>query len=379
MALRKSNGSSESLVKPGSRLHTWLSLLVTGILISLATGCRTPNLNGARRAFYAGDFERSAEVFPDKTKRDNRVLLLMERGMLEQTRGNYDESARLWLQATALARELDYLSLSRSSASLVINDETLAFRGMPFERTLCHAFTAQSFMLTGDFESAAVEGRNIVARLEARDNFPDCAFSRYIAGFTFEAMRDIDAARVQYRHAAALAPEADIDPQTGRFTNSPSPAGISGELIYFIGIGRAESRGPAPARVELVSDGISLGQAVLLTDRAQLQAATAAAMALLQTTKAITRIAIKETIAYAVETQNEGLGELLRIILYALERPDTRHWDTLPRWLYVARVPVPDTMLEIEVHIAGMTGRGTLIVHQPKRTGRLYAGSVRAW
>lgn len=380
--MRTSKGNSgiiAALLKGLKRmLHTVYPLL-TGCALIISTGCSSPNLNGARRAYYAGEFERAAENIPVKTRKDNLVLLLMEQGMLEQTRVNYEESTRLWLMATALARELDYMSLSRSTTSLVVNDEALAFRGMPFERTLCHAFTAQSFMLKGDFESAAVEGRNIVARLEARDKFPDCAFSRYLAGFTFEAMRDIDAARVQYRHVAALIPEAGLDPQTGRFDNTVKHNDTPHELICFIGIGRAQSRGPAPARVELFHDGMALGQAVLLTDRAQLQAATDSAMALLQTTKAIARIAIKETIAYAVETRNEGLGELLRIILYALEKPDSRHWDTLPRWFYVARVPVPDEFQKIDVRINGLAGRGIIINHPPQKTGRLHAGSVRAW
>ncbi len=53
------------------------------------------------------------------------------------------------------------------------------------------------------------------------------------------------------------------------------------------------------------------------------------------------RIATKEAIASTLESQNDGLGDLVRFLLFAMEAPDNRRWETLPRWLAVARVPCP--------------------------------------
>lgn len=363
-------------------LSFFRSTLLCCILASAAavfSGCATPALTAARTAYYAGRFEDAATTMPEKTGTDNRVLLLMENGMLEQSRGNYADSARMWIAATALARELDYMSLSRSSSSLLINDTTLAFRGMPYERTFCHAFAALSFILLNDFESAAVEARNIIKRLENRDRFPDCAFSRYLAGFCLEAMHDNDAAAVQYRHVAELAPAITLNPSTGRFTMQEQKYTNTHEMICFIGLGRSGTSVSAPARVTVNVNGQILGQAHLLSDRQNLQFATDAVLATLKTTKATARIALKESIAYAVETKNEALGELLRLILYSLEKPDTRHWDTLPRWFYVARLPAPAIIKDWRIDVSGGIRAGIVINHPVISSGTFHVAVCRAY
>ena len=102
---------------------------------------------------------------------NNRILYLIERGMMRQAEGDYAGSVRDWQAAADKMEELDYYSLSKGAASWVANDQAKAYRGMPFEQILMHAYAAQSYFAMGKWEDAAVEGRNIVAKLENLNGF----------------------------------------------------------------------------------------------------------------------------------------------------------------------------------------------------------------
>jgi len=74
------------------------------------------------------------------SNKTDKILVLMERGMIRHARQEYNASVRDWLDAADLGEQLDYYSLSRGSASLAVNDSVMAFHGAPYERTLLYAF-----------------------------------------------------------------------------------------------------------------------------------------------------------------------------------------------------------------------------------------------
>jgi hypothetical protein len=50
---------------------------------------------------------------------------------------------------------------------------------------------------------------------------------------------------------------------------------------------------------------------------------------------------VKDAIADGISQENAALGELLRLVMFMSEVPDSRQWETLPRLFQVARVPCP--------------------------------------
>lgn len=328
--------------------------LILPLVCMLAAGCASTGLNSARVSFYQGDMGAALKSLEGAggTRRHDGVLLLMERGSVRQAGGHHAAAAWDWIAAAALAEDLDYYSASQGSASFVVNDRVKSFRGTPYERTLLHTFAASSFLVLGDWDDAAVEARNVVARLEHLEGFPDDPYSHYVAGFCFEMINDRDGARIEYEKADALLPELTVDAGTGLIAPSGgTPARTEGhELVCFISIGRqppehgvapgAHRWGPAPY-AEIYADGVCLGRSCSLVDAGSLLAATERRLAALRAAKTVSRVVIKETLAQAVESENELLGEILRLILFSLEVPDTRRWECLPYWLHVARVPCP--------------------------------------
>lgn len=384
-------------------------IVCLGLLLS---GCATHRLNSARSDFYAGRLESAEDTLSSgRIPKRDRVLFLMERGTVRQAKGDYEGSSRDFIEAYDILVELETYSLSRGAGSLVVNDNIRNFVGDPFERTLLHAMTAQNHFALGHWDNAAVEARRIVQSLseDNRKNYPDEPWSRYVAGLAFELIDDPSNAALQYRLADERVRRVRIDPDTGRLSHAPPPAigtnktnetqnawpepppepepsataTWSDELVVFLHLGRAPRGGnpigtsayrAPPIYAEIYADGTYLGRSYLLSDTAHLKVETERVRALRDITKTVSRIAIKEGIAIAVESQhNELAGDLTRLILLGLlEQPDVRCWETLPRWLHVARVPAPPDLSSYTVVLKNASGKTirSVDVQQPLQRRR---------
>jgi len=330
------------------------ALATTAAVLTGIAACATQSLTAARGRFYEGRFaEANAQLARDLPAK-SRVLYLMERGTIRLFLGDYANSVRDYIDAAAEIERLETYSVSQGGASMVVNDTVQNFRGVPYERTLVHAFAAIAHLAQGDWENSAVEARRIIISLspEAKGDYPDDAFSRYMAGFCLEMIGDRSNAALQYQKASENAAGVPIDPPTGMLGGVPVPSGP--ELVCFVMMGRApqgdalwqeEFTVEQAAYAEIVAEGRVLGRSYPLADTLDLAFSTSQKDAARKMVKTVTRIAVKESIAYQIEKDNELLGELVRFVLIGLlEQPDYRRWETLPRYLQVARVPCPEGM-----------------------------------
>lgn len=357
-------------------LLRWGALLT---LVGMAGGCATPSLESARQNFYTGHPPKAAQILAEaRPLAKDRVLFLMERGLIRQAAADYEQSAHDFNEAAALLEELQTYSVSKGAASWVVNDGVQSFRGTPYERTLLHAFAAKNYLALGAWEDAAVEARRIIRSLEPdlRGHYPEDAYSRYMAGFCLEMIDDHDNAALEYRKSSALLRGLSVD-ETGHLQPTdpmaqemPAAAEESrpAELVVFVLIGRAppgsahwsESwvAGPA-AYADIQVRGKRLGRSYPLTDVVELAFLTEKLEALRKTAKSVGRVALKEAIAQAVENKNnQWMGDLVRLVLIGfLEQPDVRRWETLPRWLQVARVPCPSDLTDFDVIFKSPGGR----------------------
>ncbi len=369
-----------------------LALLVAA---ALSGGCANSNIDSARSNYFLGRYDVAIESLTEQPGSDkDRVLHLMERGMMRQAAGQYTDSAHDWLDAHLLADRLEYFSVSKQSISMLINDSALAFRGMWYERALLHDFAAMSYYALSLWDDAAVEARNNIFRLERRDKFPDDPFSRYVNGFSLEMSGDSQAARVQYDLANTLLNDPVIDPASGRIASCAAAGGeaMPAELVCFIGIGRPSFApgaggdrwrwGTAPHARIYATDGTFLGRSLTLNTTDKLAAQTDDVHATRRAVKTATRIAIKEVAAEMVEQEDELAGELLRLLLFSLEQPDRRRWVTLPEWLQVVRVPCPADLNAFRVDYHGMDGRLVTkdVITQPiTKRGNTYVSFCRVF
>ncbi len=359
------------LASPGRAHPLRGGVLAAVCAAGLLAGCKTPPLQVARADFYAGRVapaETNLAVIPAGDK--DEILYLMERGTIRQALGRTAASAADYRRAADLDAKLETYSVSQGAASLVVNDRTLAFRGMPFERTLLYAFLAKNYLAERNWDFAAICARNIIKRLEALQGFPDIAYGRYLAGVCLELIDDPGNAAIQYRAAGRLLTNSvRIDAVSGALRPAgsgakaappASAAGAShgaGELVCFVAFGRTP---PGQGAVggydprtapyaELYEGDEYLGRTFPFSNTADLMAASKRRLAAIQMAKDATRVATKVAISEAVKQQNDALGALVWLALFASEAPDTRCWETLPLWLHVARVPCPADLSDFTV------------------------------
>lgn len=367
-------------------------------------GCQTAPLDAARIRFQRGQTEAAAQALSaQEPEGKDRVLFWMERGTVRQAAGDYPGSTRDFVAASDRLDELETYSLSKGAASLVVNDTVQDYKGVPYERTLLHAMTALNHFAVGHWDDAAVEARRILYTLEPerRGEYPEDAFSRYVAGFAFEMTDDPSNAALQYRLASARSGPVRVDDRTGGLSPAPEP-GVPGgdsapapsvrgaELVVFVLLGdslvepsRMEDSSRRGDYVEIRSGDRVLGRSYPLGDTVALYVETARLEALRKALKTGTRLVLKEVLAETVEhgTGSEDMGDLVRLILYGLlERPDLRRWETLPMSFQVARVPWPPGLESFDVVVKtrhGGTVR-TLTVREPLHRRRsLWVSVVR--
>jgi len=388
------------------------ALLAAALLPLLITGCSTP-LAGARQNFYLGRLPEAEAALTNVVPRPkDKVLFLMERGTIRQQRGEYKDSSQDFIAASEEIERLWTISASKGAASFVINDSVQDFRGAPYERTLLEIFNAHNFLAQGDWDNAAVGARRAIRSLDPdrRGDYPEDAYSRYVAGLCLALIDDDSNAAIQYRRADELAKQATIEPLTGRLgpkvvaaTNTtknteasllPPLQPVAGgsntaELICLVLSGRVPPGDADPALVHAFSrplhaeirlQGRLLGRSYLLTDTGELARQTAEKQALATALKTGVRVAAKTALASLADQQHEGLGALVYALLMAFEEPDFRRWETLPQYLQVARVSCPADLKEFDVVFkasGGATVR-TLHITQPiQRRRNLFVAVIR--
>ncbi len=180
------------------------------VLIAL-TGCATyaHNTGAFRNNLAQGNYEDALESLGEARKGANRLLFLLENGLVAHSQGNYRMSNTYFDRAERLADRLFTRSLSREIASLVTNDAVRAYRGEEFELVFIHYYRALNYWYLRSPEDALVECRKAnlkLARYAAASKtdptYRNDAFIHYMTGLFYEATGELNDAYISYQDAA---------------------------------------------------------------------------------------------------------------------------------------------------------------------------------
>lgn len=402
------------------------------VLLGVAGGCagdytaRTRALREAyQREDYAhalGDLARLEKKGGDK----DRLLVLLDRGMVLHAAGKWEESIAALAAADRLSAELDFLSLSETAGTLVTNERERAYRGEDFEKLMISVLQALNYAQLGRDEEALVEVRRVDARLrrmvqEEKKPYEQLAIARYLGGVLYEDQRDWDAAYIDYASALGLAPALDaalaepllrLAKKTGRLDayerlreRFPGVAHgpvsrDEGQLVVVVEAGlapekAAQERSAPQQAQELIQVPIFLDRGAPPRARVRVEGLGLEASASTVTDlRAVARVHLEDRIgrlllqqaAGAVVkaglaagagalTQSEEVGALTFLVLNAFNAPDLRSWLSLPAELQVARFRVPAGTRSVSVQGAGAPVTRTVEV----RPGRVALVVVRQY
>ncbi len=376
-----------------------LRLAMLACIFSLITSCASGPLKNARKAFYGGQPDKAVEILSGTKQfsKQNMLLFYMEKGLILHELGQYQESIDQLRQASNLIEKQETISAGRQTASLVTTEWLTAYKGEFSERLWVHTYLMMNYLLINKYDDALVEAKQALSVL---DKYPkplaNDYFSRALIGLCYENVFEINDAYIEYKKLASLLP--DLSPvalklydfakrlnfadeadqylqfitENGLRLQDPSQ---TAELVLFIAMGRAPKKKPGNivlppsirfsfpqypdcknrrAIAEIFESTERLPSVLIGTDICGVSKASLKERATKIIVKETARAAGKETIANNID---DPLVEVLvRVVLFVMEEPDTRCWQTLPGQLALTRVSLNPGKHDIKVVISDSIG-----------------------
>lgn len=404
------------------RLSGWGALSLASVLL-LSSGCAgdyVSRTRGVRSAYQQGDYSRALSTLEAATKEgpeQDRLLVLMDKGMVLHAAGQWAESNAVLEEAERLSEQVDSVSVSEEAKTLVTNERQRTYRGEDFEKLMISVLQALNYAELGDDEAAMVEVRQVNERLEKmvseeKKPYEQLAIARYLGGVIREDQRDWDSAYIDYAKAYEIAPRKDalaepllrLAKKVGRddmyaellakYPDVPHTplAPDEGQVVVVVEAGLSpekqrgsRDRGGGGDLIEVPvyrNRGLAPPVSVALEDQSK-QAVTVTSLADVAVVhlndrigrllaKQLAGVAVKAGVAAGVGalTKSDELGVLTFLVLSAMNAPDLRSWLSLPAEFQVARFRVPAGK-----HTVRVTSWGQVTEHpvevKPGRVGLL--------
>jgi len=191
-------------------------------VLSLASGCATytDRMQTATQAVQSGDYATSLEALNKAMRVDSEqelptrwrstdALTVLERGIVLQSLGRYEESRR---DLSAAEQEIELLDLRRNGvdalAKYLYSDAGGKYKAPPSERLALNAINLLNYLAAGDFDGAAIEARRFQAAREflatqGVEAKGPASLGAYLAGCVFEKLGEGDRALRYYEEALA--------------------------------------------------------------------------------------------------------------------------------------------------------------------------------
>lgn len=405
------------------------------LLLVLATGCATyqSRVQSARNDLYQGRFEKAAEALEPLALKSgsDQLVYLLDWGVSLYLSGQHRESIEALTAADQLVDFNDYLSLSHETASLLMGQEMVQYKGTSYEKLLINVYLALNFLKLNEFESAAVEIRRLRLRLgqlaeRGEKDYHRSFLASYLSGLVWEMAGEWDSSVIDYEAAFKINPDVQVLKQDllnanyrarrrerlrqleALFAAKVDPATLreKGQVVFLIDQGwiprlrmsSANFRVPelysVPSQVErvqmfLTPQGEKEGEPPSYTQQSevifdlehmahQYHADIMGPLIL----KRLAGVAAKAVVSDQVLQKNQTLGELTWLAMNVSDRADVRQWSTLPATFQILRLTLPPGIYE--VHLRGQ-GRGLSSeeVSAPRQVqvlpGKIFFDSLRVF
>jgi hypothetical protein len=385
-------------------------LLLFAIPLSLV-GCASyqTKVEDARKALQQDDPSKAASLLEPLAhkKGDDQLVYLLDYATALQEARRYKDSAEAYQAAAKIADIQDYHSISKITASLLLSEEMIQYKGDDYEKVLIHAMNAVNYLELGELDDALVETRDLNTMLykfkyEAKKNYDQNPFAFYLSALIWEANHDYDDAYIAFKSAYEVAPNyAPLRQDLVRASlNAQRPEELAkwkslfpevktdsawkdqsmGEivLIYEQGWGpRKVPRPESPRFPMLIPYSSNTQSANLIAGDMQIQTSrifsvSDVAIKVMNDDYArlvgmrLGGVAAKAVVADQIGQKNQALGAVAWLAMNLADRADVRQWSTLPQTFQIARLPLKAGKYKVNVKGLGY-GAGPSGENMPER------------
>lgn len=368
-------------------------LLIGSILLSACATGYVARSRGARHDFQKGNLDKALRWYAKQSPpRRDRLLYLLDQGLILHTMGHYRESIDLFDKAIDLSETMESSHVVAKTAAIATTDNAIPYQGEKFETLLMHVFQVLNYLGLEKNNEALVEIRRIHTKFsdffrEGAKDYLQNAFATYLAATVWEAEGKINDAYIDYKTTYRLRPSFspvandllkgsywlgflnDYDRWGKKFQRSfqPLPRG-HGEVILFLEEGVVPEKESSeedadlqvvpvprypdslgtPVQIHVSASGKSMATSQVLFRPDEAAKKTLADQKAAIIARAIARLAAKETGAVILAKEvNADLGILFGILVLTTNRADLRSWLTLPRSLQVVRFSLPEGLHDV--------------------------------
>ena len=422
-------------ITPVEKRWCTLRKLICGLFLLSLVGCASYSSKFAPIAadLAADNIDQALAVLDKENPPErDRLLWLMNRGMLLRLKGDYVASNQEFQSAKQLVEKLDALSLREQTLAVTINDTTRSYAGDPYEQVLLNVYSALNYLDLGQPDDARVEVLQVNLLLEGLADKEIGAlsetdpFARYLSGIIYEQSGEYSDAMIAYRsayqayqehatHYSLSLPDSlkvDLLRSSERLGLTEENRryqelfGIShwqtaqelrrqGELIFLFHNGLAPIKIEESAMFPIIGQGqvvrIALPKYLRrqpgfstariringhVTETALVENIEELAVAELDRNmpviiaRTVARAALKYQASHEVGKQNGLAGLAMNLTGLLTERADTRSWQSLPADIQLARVPLEPGEYNLDVELLDMGGRVVDRINYPAVTLR---------
>jgi hypothetical protein len=183
------------------------------LLLALLGGCATysNSFSGIEQQLSQRKYDEALAAIdkrPDgKEGQTDRVLNLLDTGMVQRMKGDYAKSNDTLEAAKQEMERLYTESVSEHAASFLVNDSTVSYAGEDYEQVLVHLYMAFNYLELGQRDDARVEALQVDLKLReigekySGGSYTEDGFSRYLAGMIYDELGEWSDALISYRKA----------------------------------------------------------------------------------------------------------------------------------------------------------------------------------
>ena len=185
--------------------------LIIMLILSGCAGNYHDTMRPVYQAVQSGNYQQADELLdrePGVTEGNERLLYLLDKGLIAHLNGHYADSNRYFEQAVWQFEALDYVSVTGTASEWILTELGQPYRGEDFEQVMVHYYMALNYLMLDELEEALVECRRLNTllrelngRYEQKNVYKTDAFIRYLSGLIYEAMGEINDAFIDYRRA----------------------------------------------------------------------------------------------------------------------------------------------------------------------------------
>ena len=185
--------------------------LIVVLVLNGCAGNYHDTMSPVYQAVQSGNYQQADELLnrePDVSEGSERLLYLLDKGLIAHLNGQYADSNRHFEQAVWQFESLDYVSVTGTASEWILSELGQPYRGEDFEYVMAHYYMALNYLMLAELEEALVECRRLNTllrelndRYEQKNVYKTDAFILYLSGLIYEAMGETNDAFIDYRRA----------------------------------------------------------------------------------------------------------------------------------------------------------------------------------